>query len=703
MKKQSNLNLFLNQVNLNHYTNNYIFSVRETEHSTKTKNKNLSNLNLSLTTRRPFSTSLRKKVKKHNLFINNKKSLVSFGVPKIFFSNKSFSESTKNSNNIHTENYFHKRKKDSNWKNLDELLIFERTYSPHINLYQKSKPKIDNMKTIPNSKYAKNIYLTEAKVIVPSNNGKKKEEEKKFYNDYSKNMEADILNIFLKDKSSINSTKNRKLKYIEKIIDTKKNKLNLQKDKLKDLMETTMKIKYKQFELSSKKELCRRLKEKDKYQYEYINDRIDSLEKYRELNKKVFDNKVNEYLKYLLYQKANEKNILEHLRVQMSTLKGDIYKLTTKISKLEIEKNTIIKWVLFQIQLKERKIILPPYYKIILENFNLIETYFENISSAETKNLSKTIIITQSKDKIKRQFKHFKSSRLKREKTNKILNNEIIPFLKGNEGKEVFLKLKEYKNKIIYKTPEELEKRITDLKVNDLNLLYEIGSNQVEIFDLEHLFKDIKIKSDEKYESFKSNLQNITNDLSELKESNKNLNDLIDMIYFIKINKEKKDEKNKNLELNKAKLMKKVNKIYILCQSVKFAEESHYKQLNEKKKLLKNNPIIYVFAFIEHVFNYLRINIFNFKRTYPNGKKIVGKIIADIDREHRIEKSRQSQMDLRNKYINIEKRLIQKNNKILFLPYRKLDIRNEDLFDKNIKIPKKEIKEKPKFVEFLDS
>ena len=49
------------------------------------------------------------------------------------------------------------------------------------------------------------------------------------------------------------------------------------------------------------------------------------------------------------------------------------------MAKIELEKNKILRWVYFQIKLKEKKLILPNYYKLILENIIAIDDYFEKV------------------------------------------------------------------------------------------------------------------------------------------------------------------------------------------------------------------------------------------------------------------------------------------------------------------------------------
>ena len=59
--------------------------------------------------------------------------------------------------------------------------------------------------------------------------------------------------------------------------------------------------------------------------------------------------------------------MITNLEEEILKLKTEISIIETKILKVEHEKNMIIRWIFFQISLKEKKLILPIYYKYIIE------------------------------------------------------------------------------------------------------------------------------------------------------------------------------------------------------------------------------------------------------------------------------------------------------------------------------------------------
>ena len=79
-----------------------------------------------------------------------------------------------------------------------------------------------------------------------------------------------------------------------------------------------------------------------------------------------------------MYQKAYEKNKLEDLEEEIIRIKNDISRINTKMAKIEVEKSKILRWVYLQIKLKEKKVILPIYYKLIFENINDVTAFYES-------------------------------------------------------------------------------------------------------------------------------------------------------------------------------------------------------------------------------------------------------------------------------------------------------------------------------------
>ena len=60
-------------------------------------------------------------------------------------------------------------------------------------------------------------------------------------------------------------------------------------------------------------------------------------------------------------------------------MRKELHNIYLKYEKVKIEKNKILGWVYFQIQLKEKTLTLPNHYILFLENINEIDDYYKKI------------------------------------------------------------------------------------------------------------------------------------------------------------------------------------------------------------------------------------------------------------------------------------------------------------------------------------
>ena len=210
MKNDLNLNNFLIKASKSHKYSNYtLFSRRETEYSSRIKQKNTSNINSSK--QRPYSTSI-KKISMKN-YKNSNNQLDNQNIPNIFSPNQSkysinSSKSRTAITRIHTEDYFHKKNKSK----MESILFLEKYYTPNTSSMNKLAKIGQNLNTnnyFNDLSYINKIYLTEANIKKPIITKEKKEDFNNFnfddYNDQifidlSKSKNADILKKFNSDK-----------------------------------------------------------------------------------------------------------------------------------------------------------------------------------------------------------------------------------------------------------------------------------------------------------------------------------------------------------------------------------------------------------------------------------------------------------------------------------------------------------------------
>ena len=190
-----------------------------------------------------------------------------------------------------------------------------------------------------------------------SDDEKYEKEEKEKYN-------LKLLNIFEKN----NSRNKLKQQFFSKtLIDFKVNKLKEKKESIKDAINKTRDMILNKYTKSIKKERIIRLKEVKENNLDRVENIITSMKKTNKLFNDTFLQKFNDYVRELEIQrelaKAENTNLMEEILKQ----KNEISQLESQIRKIEYEKNNIVRWIFFQILVKEKKIYLPFYYKSIIE------------------------------------------------------------------------------------------------------------------------------------------------------------------------------------------------------------------------------------------------------------------------------------------------------------------------------------------------
>jgi len=174
-----------------------------------------------------------------------------------------------------------------------------------------------------------------------------------------------------------------------------------------------------------KRELLLQTNDFNNNKIEKVEDQIKSLND----NKKMEENflsKYNEYFKSLFIEKDMQDNKDIILCEHIYNLRSQIKMLENKIKKVIKEKNIYIKWMILQIQIKEKMLNLPHYYKSLLNDV-------------------------------------YKIGRIKNE--------------------EIILK---YKNNIIYKNPEEMIKQLKKYEDENINLINKLGEIKSDIFSLKN-------------------------------------------------------------------------------------------------------------------------------------------------------------------------------------------------------------------------
>ena len=350
--------------------------------------------------------------------------------------------------------------------------------------------------------------------------------------------------------------------------------------------------------------------------------------------------------------------------------------------------------------MKEKKLILPQYYKFI-------------IASAPTNKSSKKLILRSD---AKMDSSSFKDKRkLIRKPT--IRNKEIITIknikqkdsLNGNYEKrsinpEEYKRILNYKNNLIYKTPEEFEDRLTGLEKGNLALLQykDILNGQLFRFKRE---LELLMNERNKYEIENQKIGGWENEFEIIKkmadENTKFIRDFKkNNINYLRKNEEKKNEKDGQIQLNNKGNQKNgllFNNIYSIFEKCKiFGSKLKYAAdiLNQvdRKINTKEKEMLLMLEFIEQTTDYLIMSI---KKKSQNNeiKQFIKTMKLNIEKEHKLEKAKLQMMIDIKKIISLEEKVNKRYNKIYFLQNRRKSLaefkeKNKDKI-RNIKINRK--------------
>ena len=369
-------------LNLKKYSNVILFSRREKERSLKI---NISNKSVK-------DYIIKKKNKnqrdKSNDVSNPSDDISTFALQTI--------SSFKNSNSFSTQFTFPKNIRPS-------LIDKENRNTPHLtisNFYSQASKDIKNK-----HKKKTNIFcLTQNNITINKNR------------DLSNNERCNTINFFPKKSSFSFKEKENEINLLKRIkiehgkenyktdeknlIYLKLKKLESEKYNISLMLNKVREFKYFNYLNEQKKEINIITMENSKNNIEFLKDKINSLNKIKNIYSNKISNTLGEYSKFISNYKEKEKINSDILLNQINNIKKEVKNLQNKIAKKEQEKATILKWVYFLIKMKEKKIELPTYYK------KIIETNFPRGIEKRKTIAPKLEDIKSIKDKKKQFFEH---------------------------------------------------------------------------------------------------------------------------------------------------------------------------------------------------------------------------------------------------------------------------------------------------------
>ena len=448
-------------------------------------------------------------------------------------------------------------------------------------------------------------------------------------------------------------------------IDIKNDTFFIKKEGIKSFINKTRDLKLLAYTINVKKEKSLKLTETDE---QYIDEKLKSLNKTNKLFTEKFQTKFDAYVKNILIRKENEKEIKNELLKIILRLKGEISKLESKIQRYEIEKNTIIKWIYFQISVKEKKLILPIYYKILIEeNDNSFKNNYEFFSRRGS--LTENIMKNQKKNT--------------RRITKKYASKQILPTnfnsnaLKNLSNSEIE-RIKSYRKNLVFSSVEDF---IEMFKKYEDNNIYKINKYNNLRNELRELIKEktkIQKKKEDKLVIQNEIINEKINKLERIKEINKTLikektKCLLEKEQNSKINESKKRTSLYNIKNTKikSKLSDNIKKIYHTCELLNLEKILDPEIFISKRIKTKEEELLDMLNKIEYVICYLKQQFLIYRNTngiYFTAYKL---ILNRIDKEHKMKIAKITKNRDMIKLKKLKEQLEKKNKKYYLLQYRK--------------------------------
>ena len=686
--------------------------------------------------------------------------------PKLFKTTKFFQKKVEETKENFLEPFcrtmssFHFSGKSSNILPLLDIYENETTKYNYKNKNKNKSKKLDVIKDKKNKTANNFYYLTETSKIRAGNNHSIKNISNIFNKDKNKINDFSIETLLLIQThrnnennknnklkiSSYLSDKNRSQTYrkhysfikteinknnLEKNIDDEENNIKIlnckiskynhyKEPRFKDFIKKTQELKIHSYAAKIKKERAKRLEEGYLNQIEFYEDTIKSLKSAHKLLDIQFSIKISDYTRYVISKREKEKVKSSKLIQEIINHKNEIEHIKNKINKIELEKSNIIKWIYFMIQMKEKKLSLPNYYKSIFEKVRGRKLSRKPTRRDGNKNIKKSnrkLSLFQNDSLVhsstKEANKYDTSSNINENNAESNVNiitnvnssiNNTLNINSSINKKEEYDKVIHYKNNLIFQTPEEFQDRLTSFEKENLLLLqynnelshqlfrykrelntyiieenniesktYQIKEKEKELLNIKIVNEKIKLISD--FKKIEENLEiefKKERDKRKSTKSRKKSMGIINNNLDIDINKDKNiQNENKN-----TLLYRKINDIYEGCKIIgsKLKYAIFILNLVNKKIYTKEKEMILMLEFIEQSVDYL-INTFNSHINKSEEiKEFIKKVKMDIEKEHKIEKARLQMMIDLQKIKILKEKVEKRSNKIYFLPSKKIDL-----------------------------
>ena len=345
-----------------------------------------------------------------------------------------------------------------------------------------------------------------------------------------------------------------------------------------------------------------------KNKIEAVKEQINSMHSSQRLLENKFLIKYQEYLASLYKEKDKQDNKDIILCTIIYGLRRDIKELDKKVKKLLFEKNTYIKWLLLQIQVKNKLLKLPKEYQTYLKLDNT-----KNLPK-ELQIYIKNIIFPNPEDLINR-IDYYENRNIKSLEIYHRITNETYPL--KDELEKVMFALSRISNIDEINKLNEIKLKLkskNQILINQINYLKKEGN----IFPTKNLQKRIHSKLYEKIKLMRNNII-----YRKIKEE-ENINENVEILKMLK-----------ELEIE-IDLLKNKHQFYLLKYSDKLKmaiekreKEKRIEKIRKNKKIVEERQIQLKKSIIEKANKQFILPNMKINWTVYNIKKVQKKIINE--------------------------------------------------------------------------
>ena len=345
-----------------------------------------------------------------------------------------------------------------------------------------------------------------------------------------------------------------------------------------------------------------------KNKIEAVKEQINSMHSSQRLLENKFLIKYQEYLTSLYKEKDKQDNKDIILCTIIYGLRRDIKELDKKVKKLLFEKNTYIKWLLLQIQVKNKLLKLPKEYQPYLKLDNT-----KNLPK-ELQIYIKNIIFPNPEDLINR-IDYYENRNIKSLEIYHRITNETYPL--KDELEKVMFALSRISNIDEINKLNEIKLKLkskNQILINQINYLKKEGN----IFPTKNLQNRIHSKLYEKIKLMRNNII-----YRKIKEE-ENINENVEILKMLK-----------ELEIE-IDLLKNKHQFYLLKYSDKLKmaiekreKEKRIEKIRKNKKIVEERQIQLKKSIIEKANKQFILPNMKINWTVYNIKKVQKKIINE--------------------------------------------------------------------------